>query len=64
MVSIYDHEHRWISIGLSETGKLILVFHTFRDIDKLNTVIRLFSSRKATKTEIKQYEGYKNEKRI
>ena len=67
MVSIYDHEHsdyedRWISIGLSEMAKLIIVFHTFRDIDKLNTVIRVFSSRKATKIERKQYEGYKNEK--
>ncbi|RKX82833.1 MAG: BrnT family toxin [Spirochaetes bacterium] len=64
MISIYDHDHseyedRWISIGLSEMGKLIVVFHTFREIDKLNTVIRLFSSRKATKAERKHYVGYK-----
>ena len=64
MVSIYDHEHsdyedRWISIGLSEIGKFLVVSHTFRDIDKLNTVIRLFSTRKAKKQEIIQYEGYK-----
>jgi len=36
----------------------------FRNIDKLNTVIRVFSSRKATETERNQYEGYKNEKRV
>ena len=69
MISIYDNEHsdyedRWISIGLSEMGKLLIVFHTFRDIDKLSTAIRVFSSRKATKTERKQYEGYNNEKRV
>ena len=63
IVSIYDNEHsdfedRWISIGLSETGKLILVFHTFRNIEKLSTTIRIFSSRRATKAERKQYEGY------
>ena len=69
MISIFDYEHsdyedRWISIGLSEMGKLLLVFHTFKDIDKLNTIIRVFSARKATKAERKQYEGIKNEKRV
>ena len=64
MISIYDHDHsdsedRWISIGLSEMGKLIIVFHTFREIDKLNTAVRVFSSRKVTKTERKHYVEYK-----
>ena len=64
MVSIYDEGHsfyedRWISIGLSEMGKLIVVCHTFIDIDKQNILIRVFSARKAIKTEKKQYEGYK-----
>ena len=64
MVSIYDDSHsdyeeRWVSIGLSGNGKLLVVSHTFRDVDKLNTVIRLFSTRKAMKQEIMEYEGDK-----
>jgi uncharacterized protein len=62
MISIYDNEHseyedRWISIGLSETGRLLLVCHTFKDVDRKNSVIRIFSTRKATKSERKQYKG-------
>ena len=60
-ISIYDNEHsreeeRWITIGLSETGKLLVVCHTFKAIDKKRTNIRIFSTRKATKQEIKQYQ--------
>ena len=64
IISIYDNEHseyedRWISIGLSETGKLLVVCHTFQEIDIKNIIIRIFSTRKATKTENKQYKGVK-----
>ncbi len=61
IVSIYDNSHseyedRWISIGLSEFGKLLIVCHTFREIDIKNSRIRIFSTRKATKAEINQYK--------
>ncbi|RLD10997.1 MAG: BrnT family toxin [Chlamydiae bacterium] len=60
-ISIYDTAHsreedRWITIGLSETGKFLVVCHTFKEIDKKRTSIRIFSTRKATKPEIKQYQ--------
>ena len=49
MISIFDSEHseyedRWISIGLSKTGKLLVVWHTFIDVDKEISTIRIFSS--------------------
>lgn len=38
-ISIYDNEHseaedRWITIGLSSNGVLLVVHHTFNQIDK------------------------------
>jgi len=61
MLSIYDREHskqedRWVSIGLSETGRLLVVCHTFREEADEISVIRIFSTRKATKNEVMHYE--------
>ena len=61
LISIYDSEHsesedRWVSIGLSETSKLLVVSHKIRNIDVITDVVRIFSARKATKTEEKQYK--------
>lgn len=47
-------EERFIILGLSETAKLLVVCHCYRAAD---TVIRIISARKATKTESKYYEG-------
>jgi uncharacterized DUF497 family protein len=60
-LSIYDNEHnededRWITIGISNTGRLLVVCHTFKKNDESSVSIRLFSSRKAGKQEIRQYE--------
>lgn len=60
-ISIYDGEHslkeedRWITLGLSATGGMLVVHHTFEELDANTIRIRLFSSRKATKQEINQY---------
>ena len=61
-VSIYDEEHsldedRWITIGKDHTNLVLVVSHTFHEENIDNCRIRLISSRKATKKEIKQYEG-------
>lgn len=61
IVSIYDNAHsefedRWVSIGLSDAGRLLVVCHTFREEDNENSMIRIFSSRKATGKERKNYE--------
>lgn len=60
MLSLYDDEHseaeeRWITLGLSAVSGLIVVHHTFEEIDAETVDIRIFSSRKATKHEIRQY---------
>lgn len=61
LVSIPDEEHseteeRWITIGLDETGTLIVISHTFLKIGRNASRIRIISARKATKRETKQYE--------
>lgn len=60
-ISIFDDEHsqkeeRWITIGRDNDGILLVVSHTFREIDKTSCSIRIISARKATKRETKQYE--------
>ncbi len=47
----YSSEERFITIGLSLLGNILVVVHTDRD-DK----IRIISARKAMKKEWKQYE--------
>jgi len=58
--SVYDSQHsgkedRWITMGISTTSGLLVVHHTFEEIDSSHVRIRIFSSRKATASEIKQY---------
>ena len=56
-LTIADPEHsvgeeRWLLLGLSFTGQLVVVAHTER-----RDTIRLMSARKATRSERRQYEG-------
>lgn len=58
-LTIYDKNHsidedRWITLGQTPQGKLLLVVHTYRSINNEEQV-RIISARKATKKEIKQY---------
>ena len=60
MLSIYDKEHsseedRWITMGLSAQGRLLVVCHTFSEETASSATIRIISSRKATKNESKTY---------
>ena len=59
-LSIFDDKHsideeRWVTLGISSFGKLLVVCHTFHELNSRTCVIRIFSSRKATKKESKQY---------
>jgi len=59
-LSIYDTDHsetedRWITMGISEKGRLLIVIHTFRKESEDVVTIRIISSRKATKQETKNY---------
>ncbi len=60
-LTIYDEEHsesedRWITIGISQNGNLLVVIHAFNEIDNETSNIRIISARKATKPELKQYK--------
>jgi len=59
-LSIFDPDHsdpedRWITMGISEKGRLLIVIHTFREESEDVVTIRIISSRKATKQETKTY---------
>jgi uncharacterized DUF497 family protein len=57
LVNIFhDEEHsvsddRWIAIGISDRGRLIVVSHAYREGST-----RIISSRKATVNEVREYE--------
>lgn len=55
-ISIYDEKHsldeeRWITIGIDQITRILVVIHTFVSIDHENCNIRIISARKATKKE-------------
>jgi len=59
-LSIYDEEHsvdeeRWLTLGISAMGSLLIVHHTFFEENEETVIIRIISSRKATKQEQQQY---------
>ncbi len=59
-LTIFDPEHsesedRWLTIGISSNGRPLVVCHTYQQIDRNTAIIRIFSSRKANKSEMKQY---------
>ena len=47
-----EEEERFIILGLSRTSNLLVVCHCYRETE---TVIRIISARKTTKTESKYY---------
>ena len=51
-----EFEERFIILGMSKKANLLVVCHCLRES---NTVIRIISSRKATKNETKQYYDFK-----
>ena len=61
-ISVYDEEHssdedRWVTIGKDRGGILLVVIHTFSEESGDACIVRLISARKATRKEVKQYEG-------
>ncbi len=60
MITVFDtehseHEDRWATIGIDKNGILLVVLHTFQQLDVNYSRVRMISARKATKDEIKQY---------
>ncbi len=51
-----DKEERFISIGLSESNRVLLAVHTEREEKRETIIIRIISCRKATSVERERYE--------
>ena len=61
-MNMYDPDHsesddRWITLGLSSSGRLLVVCHTFNEKPDATVTIRIFSARRPKSTEINIYEG-------
>lgn len=60
-LTLFDEEHsldeeRWATFGQIPDGQYLFVIHTFKQQgDRID--IRIISAQKATKNEIRQYEG-------
>ena len=63
-ITIFDEDHtekeeRWITIGISVSGRLVIVCHTYFELSEDTVILRVYSARKTTSTEKKQYRGAK-----
>jgi len=61
-LSVYDIDHsqdedRWVTLGICSTGTMLVVHHTYVQANEDTAVIRIISSRKATRREQGQYTG-------
>ncbi|MGH2568411.1 MAG: BrnT family toxin [Bacteroidota bacterium] len=59
-LSLFDKKHsreeeRWITLGKDSNNVLLIVVHTFQEVEKDRCAIRIISARKATKLEARQY---------
>jgi uncharacterized protein len=48
-------EERWITLGEAATGNLLVVVHTWAEIDPDRSVVRIISARRPTRNEARQY---------
>ena len=58
--SVFDPDHSgtedsWLTLGVSNTGRLLVVSHTFRKETEDAVTIRIISTRKASKRESQTY---------
>lgn len=58
-LNLFDEKHsqdedRWITLGQTPSGKILVVVHTFRELYEME-VVRIISSRKASRKEIEEY---------
>jgi uncharacterized DUF497 family protein len=58
---VYDEDHneseeRWVTLGETQNGKLLVVVHTFEETAE-GAKVRIISAREATKRERQYYEN-------
>jgi len=61
MLTLYDSSHssledRWVTLGMSVAGRLLIVNHTYPEKTSERVPVRIISSRKATTRERRQYQ--------
>jgi len=59
--TMFDEEHsgaeeRWIALGLASNGALLVVVHTWAEVDQANVQVRIISARRANAAEKAVYE--------
>ena len=61
--TMFDDEHsgleeRWIALGLASNGGVLVVVHTWMEVDAANVNVRIVSARKANAAEKAVYEEF------
>ena len=52
-----DLEQRWITLGKARNGRLLVVVHTYQEVDDSSTTVRIISARPATPSERRDFES-------
>jgi uncharacterized DUF497 family protein len=52
-----DHgdEERWVTLGAASTGNLLVIVHTWAEIDADRSMVRTISARPPTRNEARRY---------
>ncbi len=58
--SVYDETHsgeeeRWATLGVDSNSVLLVVIHTWKQVDPENVAVRIISARRATRREAAEY---------
>jgi uncharacterized DUF497 family protein len=61
-LSVFDEKHsddeeRWVTLGKSDEGEVLVVVHTFDEEKPGDIAIRIISARRALKREVRSYEA-------
>lgn len=51
-----EGEQRWVTLGLSGAGTLLVVIHTFQEMERGAAAVRIISARRAKPVEMRDYE--------
>ena len=51
----HGEEERWVTLGNAGEGRLLVVVHTWTDMESDRAVVRIISARRASPKEARQY---------
>src|SRR5882762_6598313 len=60
-LTVFDEKHseseeRWATLGRAENGTLLVVTHTYEEMNPESATVRVISARRATRKETRDYE--------